>query len=89
QTQSIPNDLRQSLIYGPGDESYPIVNYEYLLTKSQQPDADTALAVRTFLTWAISPTGGANTANLEAVNFVALPSQAANKVKAQIAKITP
>ncbi|MBO0682169.1 MAG: phosphate ABC transporter substrate-binding protein PstS [Candidatus Dormibacteraeota bacterium] len=89
QTQSIPDDLRQSLIYGPGDESYPIVNYEYLLTKSQQPDADTALAVRTFLTWAISPTGGATAANLEAVNFVSMPNAAANKVKTEIAKITP
>lgn len=88
QSSSIPNDLRTSLIYGPGSNSYPIVNYEYLIVKSQQTDADTALAIRTFLAWAIDPSKGASSANLSAVNFVALPTSVVPKVKAAIAKIT-
>ncbi|MBO0682174.1 MAG: phosphate ABC transporter substrate-binding protein PstS [Candidatus Dormibacteraeota bacterium] len=89
QTEAIPKDLRQSLIYGPGEKSYPIVNYEYVLARSQQPEAGTGLAVRTFLTWAISPRGGATAANLQAVNFVALTPAAENEVKKEIAKIRP
>jgi phosphate transport system substrate-binding protein len=89
QVSSIPGDLRASLIYGDGAQSYPIVNYEYLMVKSTQSDADTALAVRTFLTYAIDPTKGATTANLQAVDFVSLPTTVVPKVKAAIAKITP
>jgi phosphate transport system substrate-binding protein len=89
QAKSIPTDMRTSLIYGPGAQSYPIVNYEYLMVKSTQPDADTGLAVRSFLTWAIDPTKGATTASLAAVDFVALPDTAVQKVRAAITKITP
>jgi phosphate transport system substrate-binding protein len=89
QANGIPADMRASLIFGSGAQSYPIINYEYLMVKSTQPDADTALAVRSFLTWAIDPTKGATTANLSAVDFVALPSTAVEKVKAAITKITP
>ncbi len=84
---TIPNDLRASLIYAPGAQSYPIVNYEYLMVKEHQSDPQVALALRTFLTWAIDPSKGASSTNLAAVNFVALPSTVIPKVKAAIAKI--
>ena len=80
QTAAIPDNLRQSLIYGPGANSYPIVNFEYLMVKGTQPDADTALAVRSFLAWVIDPAKGATEENLLAVNFVALPSSAVPKI---------
>ncbi len=86
---SIPSDLRASLIYADGAQSYPIVNYEYLMVKKTQPDADTALAVRSFFDFAIDPNGGATSANLSAVSFVALPNTVLPKVKAAIAAINP
>lgn len=86
---TIPADLRASLIYADGAQSYPIVNYEYLMVKATQPDADTALAIRSFLAWAMDPTKGATDTNLGAVNFVALPQTVVPKVWAAIAKIQP
>jgi phosphate transport system substrate-binding protein len=83
----IPDDLRAPLIYAPGAQSYPIVNYEYLMVESRQSDPQVALALRTFLTWAIDPGKGASGANLAAVNFVALPPTVVPKVKAAIARI--
>lgn len=85
---STPSDLRQSLIFASGANSYPIINYEYLMVQEQQPDPNTAQAIRTFLSWAISPTGGATSGNLSAVNFVALPTSVIPKVTTAIAKIT-
>jgi phosphate transport system substrate-binding protein len=85
---STPNDLSQSLIYEPGANSYPIVNFEYLMIQEQQPNAATAEAIRTFLDWAISSTGGATPGNLSAVNFVPLPTAVIPKVEAAINKIT-
>lgn len=84
---NIPADLRVSLIYQGGAQSYPIVNYEYLLVKSKQPDSNTALALRTFLSYAIDPSQGMAPANLDSVTFVALPGPIQEKVKGQIAKI--
>ncbi|MFZ0217813.1 MAG: phosphate ABC transporter substrate-binding protein PstS [Candidatus Dormiibacterota bacterium] len=84
---SIPDDLRASLIYASGAQSYPIVNYEYLMISSQQKDANTALALRTFLTWAIDPARGATTANLGTVGFNPLPATVVPKVHTAINKI--
>ena len=84
---STPADLRQSLIYASGANSYPIVNYEYLMVQEHQPDPATAQSIRTFLSWAISPTGGATPNNLSAVNFVSLPTSVIPKVQAAIQKI--
>ena len=84
---NLPADLRASLIYQDGAQSYPIVNYEYLLVKSKQADSNTALALRSYLAWAIDPSQGMTPQNLAAVNFVALPGPVQQKVKGQIAKI--
>ncbi|HVC39991.1 MAG TPA: phosphate ABC transporter substrate-binding protein PstS [Candidatus Dormibacteraeota bacterium] len=83
-----PANLRQSLIYSSGANSYPIINYEYLMIPEQQADSNTAQAIRTFLDWAISSTGGATPGNLSSVDFVALPSSVLPKVHAAINKIT-
>ncbi|MGA9774448.1 MAG: phosphate ABC transporter substrate-binding protein PstS [Candidatus Dormiibacterota bacterium] len=85
---STPANLRQSLIYSSGANSYPIINFEYLMVQQQQSDAATAQAIRTFLYWAISPTGGATGSNLSAVDFVALPASVIPKVEAAINKIS-
>lgn len=82
-----PKDQRISLIFAPGPDSYPIINYEYALVTSKQPSADMAAALRKFFTWAISP-GGGNAANfMEQVHFVPLPDAVAKLSADQIAKI--
>lgn len=83
----LPSDLVGTLVYQPGAQSYPIVTYDYLVVESKQSDAEKALAIRTFLTWAISSTGGASEANLYAVGFQPLPKSALPKVNAAIRKI--
>ena len=86
---NVPASLTQSLIYQTGAQSYPIVNFEYLIVNpSKITSADTARAIRTFFEWAISTTGGATQDDLSAVNFVPLPTNVLPKVNAAIASIT-
>jgi len=82
-----PKDQRLSLIFAPGPDSYPIINYEYALVSSKQPSADMAAALRKFFTWAISPTGGNAPHFMEEVHFVPLPAPVAKLSAAQIAEI--
>lgn len=68
-----PPDERLSLVFAPGLQSYPLINYEYAVVSTRQPDAATAAALRGFLLWAISLDGGNSTKHLDAVGFIALP----------------
>ncbi|MGA7541346.1 MAG: phosphate ABC transporter substrate-binding protein PstS [Steroidobacteraceae bacterium] len=68
-----PPDERLSLVFAPGAQSYPLINYEYALVSTHQPDAATAAALRGFLLWAISINGGNAQNQLNAVGFIALP----------------
>ena len=78
---------RISLVFAPGDDSYPLINYEYVFVSKSQPDAGTASALRAFLRWAISESGG-NAANyLTPVGFIALPDFIRGLSEAQIAEI--
>lgn len=86
---NVQPNLVANLIDAPGATSYPIVNFEYLVVKNTQPDADTALAVRSFFAFALDPTKGATPANLAKEGFVALPSSILPKVQAAVNKITP
>jgi phosphate transport system substrate-binding protein len=69
---SIPANLALSLIYQDGAQSYPIVNFEYVVVNTKQSSADDALALRTFLEWTIDPNGGSTSAFLSKENFVGL-----------------
>lgn len=86
--QLVPDDLRQSLVYASGANSYPIVNYEYLMVKTTQRSADRAMAIRTLLSWLIDPAGGSSPEHLSPVNFVALPDGVLARVRAAIPRIT-
>jgi len=88
-SSNVPADLAQSLIYEPGAQSYPIVNFEYLVVKATQASASVSEAIRTFLAWAISTSGGGTPQYLAKENFVALPTSVLPAVNAAIAKITP
>ena len=82
-----PKDERISLIFAPGANSYPIINYEYAIVKAQQPNAAMAGELRKFFTWAISPKGGNAPHFMAAVSFVPLPASVVKLSAAQIAEI--
>jgi phosphate transport system substrate-binding protein len=82
-----PADERLSLVFAPGANSYPLVNYEYAIVSKTQPNAATAEAIRSFLFWSIEPCDG-NAANmLNAVHFIPLPEYVRALSYAQIASI--
>jgi phosphate transport system substrate-binding protein len=80
-----PPDERISMIFAPGTLAYPIVNYEYAVVNSVQPDADTANNVKTLLNWAI--TDGNDAKYTTKFHFLALPTAIEILSKTQIAKI--
>ncbi|MDE2270926.1 MAG: phosphate ABC transporter substrate-binding protein PstS [Xanthomonadaceae bacterium] len=82
-----PKDQRISMVYAPGEESYPIINYEYVIVKSVQPNAEAAKQMRDFLTWAVSPDGGNAPKFLDQVHFLPLPASARALTLAQIKEI--
>jgi phosphate transport system substrate-binding protein len=68
-----PADERLSLVDAPGKDSYPLVNYEYAVVSTRQPDAATADAMRRFLLWSIAVDGGNQAKFIDAVGFIPLP----------------
>ncbi len=82
-----PNDERISLIFAPGANSYPIINYEYVMVSKNQNATGMALAMRTFLTWAIQPNYGNSGNFLNQVSFIPLPPSVAELSESQIAQI--
>ncbi len=66
-----PADERISLVFAPGADSYPIINYEYAIVSKTQSDSNMALVLRTLLTWAV--TTGEQPYFLDQVHFIALP----------------
>jgi phosphate transport system substrate-binding protein len=68
-----PPDERLSLVFAPGDQSYPLVNYEYAVVSKNQANTDTAGALRQFLLWAVSLQGGNAPKYLDPVGFIPLP----------------
>lgn len=71
--QRTPPDERLSLVFAPGEDSYPLINYEYVVVSTRQADAQTAAALRRFLLWAVSLEGGNASKYLDSVGFLALP----------------
>ena len=80
-----PQDERISLIFAPGENSYPIINYEYAIVNPKQSDAAKATEVKKFLTWAL--TGGQSEKYLGAVHFLPLPASIVKLSQAQVNKI--
>jgi len=78
-----PPDERLSLVYAPGDQSYPLVNYEYVVVSTQQAHPDVAAALRRFLSWLIVPSEE-NEDYLDRVHFVPLPPHTWELSHAQI-----
>jgi phosphate transport system substrate-binding protein len=87
-SSSLPANLAAPLIYEPGAQSYPIVNFEYIIVKSSQSSSNLAMAIRTFLAFAISPSGGSAPSFLAKNQFVALPQSVVPLSESAIAKIS-
>ena len=69
-----PADQRLSLAFAPGEKSYPLINYEYAVVSTQQPEPATAAAIRHFLLWSIALDGGNASKFLDPVQFIPLPN---------------
>jgi phosphate transport system substrate-binding protein len=76
-----------SIINGPSHDGYPIVNYEYAIVSTRQPDAGKASAIRAFLKWVI--TTGNDASYLDTVGFQPLPAALAELGMEQIGEIGP
>jgi phosphate transport system substrate-binding protein len=74
-----------SMVNGPATTGYPIVNYEYAVVSTRQPNAAKARDIKAFLHWAI--TQGNSPLYLNKVQFQHLPPSIASLSDAQIAKI--
>lgn len=85
---STPSDERLSLIFAPGADSYPIINYEYAIVNPHQTDAGTAEALKAFLNWAIDTSGGQQSTFLDKVHFLPLPGNVVRDSRRQISQIS-
>jgi len=82
---STPPNETISMVDGPAADGYPIVNYEYAIVSTRQPDAARARAIRAFLTWVITTGNSAN--YLQPVRFEPLPPAVVTLAGEQIARI--
>ena len=53
----MPEDLGQLLVNAPGDDSYPIAGYTFLLVYEEMPDCAKARELISFVRWALSDAG--------------------------------
>jgi phosphate transport system substrate-binding protein len=81
-----PSDERLCIAFAPGEDAYPLINYEYAIVSAKQQDAATAAAIRRFLLWAIVPSE-TNESYLDGVHFIALPPHVWELSQAQIQMI--
>jgi phosphate transport system substrate-binding protein len=85
RVNSTPKNEALSLVFAPGANSYPIINYEYAIVSKTQSSTAIASAVRTFLNWALTTGNGATFLNQ--VHFRPLPATIVKMSKAQVAQI--
>ena len=86
-TPRTPADERLTLVFAPGDNSYPLINYEYAIVSDKQANSQVASQISNFLMWCISPQGGNAASFLAPVHFIALPTAIRARSEIQIAKI--
>lgn len=86
-TSKTPANEAISMIYGPAAKGYPIINYEYAIVPAKEHTAAEAAAVKAFLEWAVSKSGGNSGMYLDKVNFQPLPPPVANLSDKLIAKL--
>jgi phosphate transport system substrate-binding protein len=86
-TPRTPPDQRLTLVFAPGPDSYPLINYEYAVVSTKQANPQVAAAMSNFLLWCIEPQGGSAASFLDPVHFIVLPTTIRALSEIQIAKI--
>jgi phosphate transport system substrate-binding protein len=86
-TPRTPADERLTLAFAPGADSYPLINYEYAIVSTRQPNSQVAAAISKFLLWCIAPQGGSASSFLDPVHFIPLPTSIRAMSEMQITKI--
>lgn len=76
----MPADGRIAIAFAPGKDSYPIATFEYVIVKKVQPNLATANALKKFLAWAVSPSGGSSPYFMDKLDLIPLPSQVVSRV---------
>jgi len=77
---SIPPDGRIGIAFAPGDQSYPIATFEYVVVKQVQSSSAIANALKAFLLWAVQTNGGSASQYLSPLYLIPLPSSVVQKV---------
>ena len=77
--------LALSITDGPGEQSYPIAGYTYLLLYMDQQDCTKAQKLVAFMNWAYGSDGTKDATDL---SYVPLPDAVKQQVQAKISKIT-
>jgi len=80
----MPEDLRVSIVNAPGEKSYPICGYTYLLVYKNQTDGAKAKALVDFLWWGIHD--GEQYA--KDLMYAPLPAEVVTKAEAKINSIS-
>jgi len=81
--KEMPDDFRVSIVNAPGDKSYPISSFTWLLIPSQIADATKKKSITDFLTWML----GDGQKDCQALSYAPLPAAVVAKEKKQIALI--
>ncbi len=79
----MPADFRVSITNAPGDKSYPISSFTWMLIPSQIQDASKKKAITDFLNWML--TDGQK--DCQAMSYAPLPTSVVAKEKKQLAEI--
>jgi phosphate transport system substrate-binding protein len=81
---SLPDDLRVSIVDAPGEESYPISTFTYLLVYRVQPDREKGKALAEFLWWAVHE----GQKYCEDLLYAPLPPAVVGRIENQIKSMT-
>lgn len=83
-TAPLPPDLRASIVDAPGENSYPLSAYTYLLVFRWQPDRAKGEALARFLWWAVYQGQGFN----RALDYAPLPHPVVERVEEKLRSLT-
>jgi phosphate transport system substrate-binding protein len=92
-TQAAMNDfgtalgdkLAISIVDGPGQDTYPIAGYTYILLYMDQQDCLKAQNILKFFNWALGPDGDKDAKDLQ---YVPLPQEVKDQVNTKLSQIT-
>ena len=80
----MPEDLRVSIVNAPGDASYPISGYTYILVYQEQKDEAKGKTLVDFLWWGIHEGEG----YARDLLYAPLPAEVVTRAEAKVKSIT-